>query len=94
VAPPKQQSKHIGITHHPLDAEEDSQQRVPARSQAKRQSGVKMSGTSRGHRLSRQAGHDNPETDGGMAKKSGKGGKTGGSRAGLLSASRKVDRGK
>ena len=94
MAASNQESKHIGITHHPLDAEQDNQQRVPARGQAKKQTGPKMSGTSRGYRLSRKPGRDYPESDGGTARKSGKGGKTGGSRAGLLSTSRKVDRGK
>ena len=93
MASPRQH-KQIGITHHPLDAEQDSQKRVPPRGKAKRQSGPNMSGTRRGHRLSRQAGRDNSEeSDAGITRKSGKGGKTRGSRAGLLSTSRKAARG-
>jgi hypothetical protein len=78
-----------GITHFPLREEQESQNRVPDPGQSEPPAG------SRGHRLSRSSGSQQlTKSEGLFEGKGGKGGKTGGSRAGLLSASRKVQKGR
>jgi hypothetical protein len=86
--PSRPQKRKVGITHFPIQSEQARQEKVspPGTKQAdpSRQS-------SRGHRLSREqkpASSSYPE--GAFLGKGGKGGKTRGSRAGLLSSSRKV----
>jgi hypothetical protein len=86
----KKQPGRTGITHFPLPKEQDRQERVPTRSESKL--GTTKPGVGgRGHRLSRKAAPQPlSKLDGRFEAKGTKGGKTGGSRAGLLSASRKV----
>lgn len=73
--------KRIGITHFPYEDEQSRQEKLP-------HPPVEPEPLAR-HGLAHQL--DEPaEAEGGPASKSAKGGKTRGSRAGLLSASRKV----
>lgn len=92
----KPQSKNrrkVGMTNHPLDEERNRQGKVPPRGASKKSRGPAHSaGTRRGHRLSRKPGSGGGEPDGRYATKGTKGGKSRGSRAGLLSASRKPGR--
>lgn len=94
----QKEKRQTGITHFPLDAEEDNQERVPPRGATKEGSEnlpAPGTGSVKGHRLSRQEGRGEVEvveSDGEFAAKSGKGGKTSGSRAGVVS-SRKVPKG-
>jgi|SRR4051812_22893719 hypothetical protein len=94
-SPKANRASKAGITHFPLRKEQESQERVPPQSQIKRVSNVEKGAVGRGHRLSRKA---TPkallESEGLFEGKGGKGGKTGGSRAGLLSASRKTQKGR
>jgi hypothetical protein len=88
----KQRQSRPGITHHPLDAEWDRQEKVHPTEEAESHPEEMSAASRKGHRLSRQPGRNRtPEKDGGLARKSSKGGKTRGSRAGLLSASRKAE---
>jgi hypothetical protein len=86
-------SKHqkTGMSNHPLDTEASRQSKVPPRGEAKKEKGPAHStGTRRGHRLSRKPGRrQDIQADRRYVSKSAKGGKSGGSRAGLLSAGRK-----
>lgn len=77
-----------GITHFPIEEERNSRQRVPPGSRKAEAE------ESQGHRLSRRAGPQKLITDSerSFEGKGGKGGKSRGSRAGLLSASRKTKR--
>jgi hypothetical protein len=92
---PQPTRKKTGITHFPLVAEQGSQERVPPRGKTKEVSGpATASGTRRGHRLSRRKGSAMASgSNEGFTAKGVKGGKSGGSRAGLLS-SRKPSKGK
>lgn len=84
--PSRAAGRKTGITHFPLSAEQQSQERVPPRKTTNRPSGGKS-----GHRLSRkQEPQVTSAPDSTFSGKGGKGGKTRGSRAGLLAASRKV----
>jgi hypothetical protein len=84
----KNQAGRAGITHFPLPEERDSRKNVPSRAQS-RGRGKAKPGV--GGRLSRTAALlPLPKRDGQFEAKGVKGGKTGGSRAGLLSASRKA----
>jgi len=77
----KKEVKRVGITHFPYEEERSRQDKVPhplAEPEPLARHGL-------AHQLDEPA-----EADGGPASKSAKGGKTRGSRAGLLSASRKV----
>lgn len=79
--------RQVGITHFPLSSEEARQEKVPPR----RYAGASTPGGSKGHRLSREPRAASPaDADGRFDQKGEKGGKARGSRAGLLSASRKV----
>jgi len=85
----KKSKQQTGITHFPLQDEKISQRQVPPRGKKKEGASPTMRPGKRGHRLSRKSGRagavsSNNEFEG----SGGKGGKTGGSRAGLL-ASRK-----
>jgi hypothetical protein len=85
-----------GITHHPLEQEQGRQKQVPPRGKAKDPSkSPPKAGSARGHRLSRQEGPQGATsaTEAHFEGIGGKGGKTGGSRAGLL-ASRKGPKGR
>lgn len=81
-------AKRAGITHFPLSQEQKSQIQVPPRGKGKKASGPATSaGTMRGQRVSRQKGQDMPSEGGAnFTAKGNKGGKTGGSRAGLKSS--------
>ena len=87
----KNQTGRTGITHFPLSKEQESQKRVPSPAESKGKGTAKPGVGGRGQRLSRKAAPQiRPSTrDGRFATKAAKGGKTG-SRAGLLSANRKV----
>jgi hypothetical protein len=87
-------AKRAGITHFPLSEEQGSQQQVPARGKRKKASGpATSSGTMRGQRESRRKGHAGASgRDGTFTAKGKKGGKAGGSHAGLKS-SRKAAKG-
>ena len=79
--------RQVGITHFPLTSEKARQENVPPR----RYTGDSTPGGKKGHRLSREPRAPSPAgADGRFEQNGEKGGKTGGSRAGLLSASRKV----
>jgi hypothetical protein len=79
--------RKVGITHFPLSSEQDSQERVPPR----RESRSQPAAGKQGHRLSReQPPQVTSAPDNTFGGKGGKGGKARGSRAGLVSASRKV----
>jgi hypothetical protein len=79
--------RKVGITHFPLASEEARQEKVPPR----RYAGDSMPGGSKGHRLSREPRAPSPaDADGRFTEKGEKGVKTRGSRAGLVSVSRKV----
>jgi transaldolase len=85
--------QQTGITHHPLDEEKAGQKKVRARKPTKDQAEASRGGLRKGHRLSRQAGalrYPVLDSGGEVARKGNKGGKSGGSRAGLLSSSRKI----
>jgi hypothetical protein len=83
-----------GITQHPLEQEEHRQAQVPPRPQAEDGADSSAAGSRRGHRLSRQEGNqDAVSSENNFEGKGGKGGKTGGSRAGLL-GSRKAPKGR
>ena len=80
------QKRKVGITHFPLSSEQVSQEKVPPAKRAKPQG----SGAKGGHRISRGQGQATSAADKMFAGKGGKGGKSRGSRAGLLAGSRKV----
>jgi hypothetical protein len=87
----QKRSQEIGITHFPLDDEQQSQKRVPSRKTNSRTN--QGGGGTHGHRLSRESQPGitfDPES---FSGKGGKGGKTKGSRAGFLSSNKKVARG-
>jgi len=95
--------QRTGITHFPLESEQDNQERVPPRGHAKDGTQPELTpgtGPVKGRRLSRQhdAAEESPEPpepgegDASLTPKSAKGGKTSGSRAGML-ASRKMPKG-
>jgi hypothetical protein len=89
-------ARRAGITHFSLSEEQGSQKQVPPRGKRKKASGPATSvGTTRGQRASRRKGHDVAMEGGGVnfTAKGTKGGKTGGSRAGLTS-SRKASKDK
>lgn len=80
--------RETGITHYPIEQEQDSQEQVPP------PPNPEEGGSMRGHRLSRQEGNQaKGSSENSFEGKGGKGGKTGGSRAGLL-GSRKVPKGR
>lgn len=80
------QPSNVGMTHFPLVEEQDRRKKVPRHDEA-----AASAGSRRGHRLSRKTTPQALEdAEGRFDGKGGKGGKTGGSRAGLLSASRKA----
>jgi hypothetical protein len=88
----KKPTRRTGITHFPLEDEKISQREVPPR--GKKKEGVSPTTRSgkRGHRLSRKLGRpDALSSENDFKGSGGKGGKTGGSRAGLL-ASRKTSK--
>lgn len=80
--------KTVGITHFPLQDEARRQKRVPRQSRFKDKPGGK-----RGHRLSREQNPKAIADENTFQGKGGKGGKSRGSRSGLLAASRKVRKG-
>lgn len=92
----KGKGQKAGMSNHPLEQENATQKRVPERGSAKeRKDPHNTTGSQRGHRLSRKKGEGSPiEADASLTIKSAKGGKAGGTRAGLLSAGRKGKAGK
>ena len=79
--------KAVGITHFPLQDEASRQERVPRERRFKDEPGDKK----RGHRLSREQGSKAIAADeNNFQGKGGTGGKSRGSRSGLLAANRKV----
>ena len=79
--------RKVGITHFPLASEVARQEKVPPR----REAGKSTPGGSKGHRLSREPRGVSPaDADTRFDQKGEKGGKTRGSRAGLLSTNRKL----
>ena len=80
------QRRKVGITHFPLSAEKKRQAKVPPRKTKERSTGGKS-----GHRLTRgQGAQTASDPEGAFTGKGGKGGKSRGSRAGLLAANRKA----
>lgn len=89
----EKQTRPAGITHAPLEEEERSQAQIQHHPDEGRSVSGAQGGSGRGHRLSRKGGHQAQlDSENSFEGKGGKGGKTGGSRAGLL-ASRKVPKG-
>ena len=91
--PFKKPTRRTGITHFPLQHERMSQREVPPRGKKKEDASATTRSNKRGHRLSRKtgrAGTISSEND--FKGSGGKGGNTGGSRAGLL-ACRKSSKG-
>ncbi|OQW37219.1 MAG: hypothetical protein A4E19_13695 [Nitrospira sp. SG-bin1] len=89
------QAKKVGITHFPVDQERSRQERVRSSEGGQGRDAATPGVGGRGHRSSRKAGAGPPpESDGRFEAKGTKGGKTGGSRAGLVSAGRKRPKGK
>lgn len=93
--PKKRQTKQTaksGITHFTLEEEQDRQEKVHQSASDKGEA-PPSSKPSLGHRMSRYIEPPSAEkSDERFHGKGGKGGKTRGSRAGLLSASRKVQK--
>ena len=85
----KKATRRTGITHFPLQEEKISQREVPPRGKKKEGASQTTRSGKRGHRLSRKAGRSVTLSENDFKGSGGKGGKTGGSRAGLL-ASRKT----
>ena len=88
----KDQTAKSGISHFPLEEEQDRQEKVHENASARE--AAPAAGSRRGHRMSRQT--DPPpveESEERFEGRGGKGGRTGGSRAGLLSASSKEQKG-
>ena len=82
MAKTARRTRTVGITHHPLDAERGNQKRVPPRGEAKEKKKTRTRADS--SRSERETGT--------IARRGAKGGKTGGSRAGLVSRNKKSDR--
>ncbi|HJT19405.1 MAG TPA: hypothetical protein VJ746_02980 [Nitrospira sp.] len=92
MAPSRGRSRtgKTGITHFPLEDEQARQEQVPPRGKTKRGAPPATGSTNHGHRLSRSTGRKSPsESDNAFEGRGAKGGKSRGSRAGLLSAGRK-----
>jgi hypothetical protein len=85
--PSRPQKRKVGITHFPVKSEQAQQEKVPPRGTKQT---ARSDQSSRGHRLSREQKSVSSDPEGRFLGKGGKGGKTRGSRAGLLSSSRKV----
>lgn len=85
----KKSKRRTGITHFPLTDEKSSQRQVPPRGKKKKGASPTTKPGKKGHPLSRKAGRAGAlSSENDFEGSGGKGGKTGGSRAGLL-ASRK-----
>jgi hypothetical protein len=86
--------RRAGISHFPLQEERDRQQNVPPRGTSKDRTKTITGQGTQGHRRSKVQGRQAfLDSEGSFEGKGGKGGKTGGSRAGLL-ASRKRPKGR
>ena len=92
--PQPNKRRKVGMSNRPLNEEMRRKEKVPPRGESTKNRGPAHSaGTRRGHRLSRKAGkNQGPQPDGRYTTKGAKGGKSRGSRAGLLSAGRKPGR--
>lgn len=89
----KEQPAKSGITHFPLEEEQARQEKVHENASGENE--APPPGSVRGHRLSRKADPPSQEESGDhVGGRGGKRGKTRGSRAGLLSASREEQKGR
>ena len=87
------QTAELGISHFPREEEQDRQEKVHENASARGE--APPAGSRKGHRMSRQADpHPVEESDERFEGRGGKGGKTSGSRAGLLSSSSKEQKGR
>lgn len=88
AASKKATPKKTGVTHFPLDEEKKNQKRVPPRGKAKEQ--MKATSQSRDKRGASPALTNGEERR--ISRLGAKGGKSSGSRAGLVSSSKKTRR--
>lgn len=85
----KKRTPKIGVTHYPLEEESENQQRVPPRGMAKEQmKATSPSGQDSGTQTPSLTGSEERT----ISPQGAKGGKSSGSRAGLLSSSKKNNR--
>lgn len=88
-----QSKRTVGITHQSLEEEQENQARVPPRGQAKQGSGTTAKDRKRHESLLKSPGISEEEVNR-LSGRGGKGGKAGGSRAGLVSFSEEKRRSK
>ena len=87
--------KKVGITNHPIKQEQENQDRLPPRGKAKEGTGVRKGSLKRRTELFTPKG-DSPQAGAAIGSKGNKGGRTSGSKAGLVSfkESKRVSKGK
>jgi hypothetical protein len=87
VAQPRRQAKRVGITHFPVNQEQRTQKAVPPRGEAKRKGRQQAPAPRKRAKSVAETVSEQEErtADLGITSKGGKGGRSGGSRAGLLS---------
>ena len=90
MAKTKERTSTVGITNHPLKAEQENQDRVPPRGRSKKQAQGSSSARRAGGRMASNPLSEEEQRE--IDSKVAKGGKTGGSRAGLTSRNKKTDR--
>lgn len=89
MAESKKATKTTGVTHFPLQEEKKTQQRVPPRGASKQEmKGISQSGRKRGAQPAASMSADERT----ITRRGAKGGKSGGSRAGLVSSNKKNSR--
>jgi hypothetical protein len=88
MAESKKATKKTGVTHFALEAESENQQRVPPRGMAKKQVKTASPGKTRRTKASILTAAEERA----ISRQGAKGGKSGGSRAGLVSSSKKTRR--
>ncbi|MBD0304980.1 MAG: hypothetical protein ICV76_00280 [Nitrospiraceae bacterium] len=86
----KRRTRTTGITNLPLKAEQENQDRVPPRGRSKKTQGA--SSTQRTDGRATASGSLSEKEKREIDSKGAKGGKTGGSRAGLISSNKKTNR--
>lgn len=89
MAASKKATQKTGVTHFPLEEEKKNQQRVPPRGKTKEE--MKTTSRSRDKRGARSPAPTAVE-ERTLSRQGAKGGKSGGSRAGLVSSSKKTRR--
>jgi hypothetical protein len=89
MAASKKAAQKTGVTHHPLEEEKKNQKRVPPRGKAKKPK--KTASQSRDERGAPSPALTTAE-ERTISRRGAKGGKSSGSRAGLVSSSRKTRR--